>query len=59
MNPKDRTPQSRRLANTRKNSSKAEDYLSHVEKEQGGARAWEMRQRLERGEVTLKELKKR
>jgi hypothetical protein len=57
MERKQQTPESRRLQNTRKNSLKAEQYLSRVEREHGAAEAWELRERLERGQVTLKELK--
>ena len=35
---------------------KVEDYLIAVEKSRGFANAWELRERLERGEVTLDEL---
>ena len=52
-----RTPQTRRLANTRKNASEAELYLSRIERVHGLARAWELRERLEKGQVTLTELK--
>lgn len=51
------TPQSRKLANSRKNSAKVEQHLSHVERVHGIAKAWEQRERLERGQVTLNELK--
>jgi hypothetical protein len=55
-----REPQSkerRNQQNTRKNLTQAEDYLKEVEKSQGAAKAWALRQRLEQGEVNLKELK--
>jgi hypothetical protein len=47
----------RNQRNTRKNLTKAEDYLTEVEKSQGAAKAWGLRQRLEHGEVNLKDLK--
>lgn len=48
--------QARNKAQTRKNWAKVEQYLSHVEKVHGFARSWELRVRLERGDVTLGEL---
>jgi hypothetical protein len=48
-----------RRAHTRRNSGKAERYLTEVEKTHGTARAWELRERLEAGDVTLGELKGR
>ena len=48
--------QTRNIAHTRKNSAKAEQYLTKVERADGCAKAWELRERLERGHVTLKEL---
>jgi hypothetical protein len=51
--------ESRNRANTRKNWSKVEDYLIGVEKDRGFAKAWELRERLERGEVTLDDLTRR
>ena len=57
MHTQPKTPESRRLANSRKNSAKVEQFLSQVERAQGAARAWELRERLERGQVTLKDLK--
>jgi hypothetical protein len=50
--------QSRNKANTRRNAAQADDYLIIVEKSRGFARAWELRGRLERGEVTLDELRR-
>jgi hypothetical protein len=49
--------QSRNKAQTRKNCTKVEQYLTEVEKTFGCAKAWALRERLERGEVTLKELR--
>ena len=46
----------RNRARTQKNSSKVEQFLTEVEKVRGFARSWELRGRLERGEVTLDEL---
>ena len=53
------SPQARNRANIRRNWSKAEAYLTGVEKAHGLAKAWEFRQRLERGEVTLDDLTRR
>jgi hypothetical protein len=50
--------QSRNKANTRRNAAQIDDYLIVVEKSRGFARAWELRGRLERGEVTLDELRR-
>ena len=46
----------RNRARTRKNSAKVEQFLTEVEKVRGFERSWELRGRLERGEVTLDEL---
>jgi hypothetical protein len=46
----------RNAANTRRNAAKVEQYLTQVEKAHGLARAWDLRQRFERGHVTLREL---
>jgi hypothetical protein len=50
--------QSRNKAHTRRNAAQADDYLIVIEKSRGFARAWELRGRLERGEVTLDELRR-
>ena len=50
------TLQARNRANTRRNWVKVEQYLTGVEKAHGLARSWELRERLERGDVTLGEL---
>ena len=50
--------QSRNKANTRKNSAKIEQYLTEIEKSQGFAKSWELRERLEQGHVTLDELRR-
>ena len=55
----EQSKQARNKAQTRKNSAKVEEYLMEIEKSQGWAKSWEMRERLERGEVTLDELKQR
>jgi hypothetical protein len=36
-----------------------EQHLTEVEKTQGFARAWELRQQLESGKITLDDLKRR
>jgi hypothetical protein len=50
---------SRRKAHTRRNWSKVEQYLTEVEKVEGNARSWELRERFEQGDVTLTELGQR
>lgn len=57
--PPQSSPQARNRANIRRNWSKAEAYLTGVEKAHGLAKAWELRQRLEQGEVTLDDLTRR
>ena len=49
----------RNKTHTRKNWAKVEQYLTEVEKIHGCARSWELRGRLERGDVKLDELKPR
>jgi hypothetical protein len=51
--------QARNRAATRRDWSNVEQYLSDVEKAHGWDRAWGLRERLERGDVTLKELTRR
>ncbi len=51
--------QGRNKAHTRRNSAKVEQYLMDIEKAHGFARSWELRERLERGDVTLEELQRR
>ena len=48
--------QSRNRAHTRKNAARAEQYLTEFEKVHGFAKAWELRERLERGQISLNEL---
>jgi hypothetical protein len=50
------TVRARNQSHTRRNAAKVEDYLLQVEKVHGCARSWALRLRLERGDVTLKEL---
>jgi hypothetical protein len=47
---------SRNRSHTLKNAAKAEQYLTEFEKVHGFAKAWELRQRLERGQISLGEL---
>lgn len=47
---------SRNKAQTRRNWVKVEQFLTEVEKVHGCARSWELRGRLERGDVALAEL---
>ena len=49
----------RNRAHTRRNAMKLEQYLTELEKVQGFARSWDLRERLERGDITLDELKLR
>ena len=51
--------QARNKASTRKNWDKVEQHLTEVEKRQGFARAWDLRQQLELGKITLDDLKRR
>ena len=51
--------QSRNKANTRRNSAQVEQYLTEIEKAHGFAKSWQLRERLEQGDVTLEELKRR
>ena len=48
--------QTLKQANTRRNSAKVEQYLTQVEKSHGWAKSWEIRERLEKGDTTLKEV---
>lgn len=48
--------QARNQASTRRNWAKVEQYLTGVEKVHGLAKSWDLRERLERGDVTLGEL---
>ena len=48
--------QQRNKAHTRKNAAKVEQYLMQVEKVQGFAKSWELRERLEQGEIKLSNL---
>jgi hypothetical protein len=48
--------QTRNKSNTRRNWAKVENYLTNVEKVHGLAKSWELRGRLERGDVRLGEL---
>ena len=54
-----RRKHARNKSNSMKNWSKVEQYLTQVEKAHGLAKAWEFRERLERGHVTLDELTQR
>ena len=52
-----RRKHARNKSNTVRNWSQVEQYLTEVEKAHGLAKAWAFRERLERGHVTLDELK--
>ena len=58
ISPQPSTPSFRARNTTlnRKNGAKVDQYLMEVEKVQGFAKAWELRERFERGDVTLAEL---
>lgn len=49
--------QARNKANARRNWDEVEQHLTQVEKRQGLAKAWELREQLEQGRMTLGELK--
>lgn len=49
----------RNKAATRRNALKVEQYLTEIERAQGCATAWALRERLEHGHVTLEELRGR
>ena len=51
--------ESRNIARSRKNSAAIEEHLTRVEKSLGCAEAWALRERIEKGQVTLRELKLR
>ncbi len=48
--------QARNKAHSSKNSAKVEQYLTQVEKAYGFAKSWEIRERFEKGDITLKEM---
>jgi len=52
-----RRKHARNKANSMRNWSQVEQFLTQVEKAHGLAKAWAFRERLERGHVTLDELK--
>jgi len=54
-----RVKHARNRANSVRNSSKVERYLTEVEKVHGFATSWVFRERLERGDATLVELMRR
>ena len=54
--PAQQSRQARNRTSTRRDWSNVEQYLTGVEKAHGWVKAWNLRERLERGEVTLKEL---
>ena len=56
MSSPQQSKQARNKAQTRRNWSKVEQYLTDIEKAHGCAKAWRLREQLERGDVTLEEL---
>lgn len=54
-----RRKHARNKSNSMRNWSKVEQYLTEVEKAHGLSKAWALRERLERGHVTLDELMRR
>lgn len=57
--PKLQSKEARNKANTIRNSVKVEHYLMEVEKSQGFAKSWALRERLEQGQVSLDDLIRR
>ena len=53
------TQQARNLANSRRTWDKVEQYLTNVEKTRGLARAWELREQFEQGNITLGDMETR
>ena len=53
------TEQARNKASTRKDWNQVEQHLTEVEKTQGFAKAWKLREQLELGNITLAELTRR
>ena len=49
----------RNRAHTLRNAMKVEQYLTELEKVQGFAKSWDLRERLERGDITFDQLKSR
>jgi hypothetical protein len=45
--------QARNKTHNRRNAAKVDQYLMEVEKVHGFAKSWELRERFERGDVTL------
>jgi hypothetical protein len=54
-----RSKQDRNKLHTRKNWAMVEQHLTAVEKAHGFAKSWEMRERFEKGDLTLKEMLRR
>jgi hypothetical protein len=54
-----KSKEGRNKANTIRNSAKVEQYLMEVEKAQGFAKSWALRERLEQGHVSLDDLMRR
>ena len=59
MLPQTKSKEDRNKAATRKIAVQVEQYLTEIEKAHGCAKAWALRERLELGQVTLKELRGR
>ena len=57
--PQPKSREDRNRDATRKDSVRVEQYLTEFEKAHGCAKAWALRERLERGHVTLDELRRR
>jgi hypothetical protein len=51
-----RSLERRNIVHTRKDWARVEECLTNVEKADGIAKAWALRERLERGNVTLEQL---
>lgn len=48
--------QDRNKIQNRRNWAKVERYLTDLERSHGCAKSWEMRVRIEKGDITLKEM---
>ena len=59
MSSPQQSQQTRNKANTRRNWDRIEQHLTQVEKTQGSARAWKLREQLEQGHITINDLKGR
>ena len=54
-----RAKRNRNKANTARNSAKVDHYLMEYEKAHGFSKSWELRERFERGDITLEDVLRR